>query len=307
MNAAPTSLASVHPPPYGRAGAVRTVPGRVARLGGGMPAPLLMVGAMLSFQLGAAVATGLFSQVGVPATAFLKNAVGGVLLVAIARPNLRRPAAELGWLLAFGIELALMNVAFYEAIQRIPLGVAVTVEFLGPLSVALLHSRRPRDVLWVILAAAGIAIFAGVPTTGGIDAAGLLFAAFAGAGWACYIFTAQRVGRAWEGSQGLAAGMLASAVLLAPLGLGRVGSVSAGSGLTIVALGVLSAALPFSLEMAALRRLTARAYGVLASLEPAIATVVGVLALGQHLHATDALATLLVVTASVGATVEGPA
>jgi inner membrane transporter RhtA len=157
----------------------------------------------------------------------------------------------------------------------------------------------------VVLAGAGIAIFAGLPASGAIDAPGLLFAALAGAGWGCYIFTAQRVGRAWEGSQGLAAGMLASAVLLAPLGVGRIGSVSAGSGLTIVALGVLSAALPFSLEMAALRRLTARAYGVLASLEPAIATVVGVLALGQRLHATDALATLLVVTASVGATVDG--
>ena len=304
VSAAPTSLASIPPSSYGRVAAARAAPARMAQLGGGLPAPLLMVGAMLSFQLGAAVATGLFAQVGVPATAFLKNAVGGLLLVAIARPNLRRPPAELMWLLAFGVELALMNVAFYAAIQRIPLGVAVTVEFLGPLSVALLHSRRLRDVLWVILAAAGIAIFAGLPTSGGIDAAGLLFAVLAGAGWACYIFTAQRVGRAWEGSQGLAAGMLASAVLLAPFGAGRVGSVSAGSGLTIVALGILSAALPFSLEMAALRRLTARAYGVLASLEPAIATVVGVLALGQHLHVTDALATLLVVTASVGATVE---
>ncbi len=200
-----------------------------------------------------------------------------------------------------------MNVAFYAAIQRIPLGVAVTVEFLGPLSVALLHSRRLRDVLWVILAGAGIGIFAGLPASGAIDAAGLLFAVLAGAGWACYIFTAQRVGRAWAGSQGLAAGMLASAVLLAPFGVGRVRSVSAGSGLVIVALGILSAALPFSLEMSALRRLTARAYGVLASLEPAIATVVGVIALGQHLHATDALATLLVVTASVGATIEGSA
>ena len=224
MSAAPTSLASI-PPPYGRGAAARAMPARVAQLGGGLPAPLLMVGAMLSFQLGAAVATGLFAQVGVPATAFLKNAVGGLLLVAIARPNLRRPPAELAWLLAFGIELAIMNVAFYAAIQRIPLGVAVTVEFLGPLSVALLHSRRLRDVLWVILAAAGITIFAGVPTSGGIDVAGLLFAVLAGAGWACYIFTAQRVGRAWEGSQGLAAGMLASAVLLAPLGArpGRIG------------------------------------------------------------------------------------
>ncbi len=207
-----------------------------------------------------------------------------MLLLAIARPNLRRAPAELAWLAIFGIELALMNVLFYEAIERIPLGVAVTVEFVGPLSVALLGSRRPRDVVWVVLAAAGITLFAGMPTGAGIDAAGLVFALLAGTAWACYIFTAQRVGRAWQGSQGLAAGMFASAVLLAPTGLGRMGSVSAGSGLTIVALGILSAALPFSLEMAALRRLTARTYGVLASLEPAIATGVGVVALGQHVR-----------------------
>jgi inner membrane transporter RhtA len=286
------------------AGQVRALSSRVARFGGGAPAPFLMVAAMLSFQLGAAVATGLFSQVGIPATAFLRNAVGGLLLVAVARPNLRRPAAEIAWLGVFGAELALMNLVFYEAIQRIPLGVAVTVEFLGPLSVALLGSRRLRDVVWVVLAGAGIALFAGLPTSGGLSALGLLFALLAGAAWAAYIFTAQRVGRAWAGSQGLAAGMLASAVLLAPTGIGGAASVSATSGLTIVALGVLSAALPFSLEMSALRRLTARAYGVLASLEPAIATVVGVVALGQSLHPSEALATLLVVTASVGATME---
>jgi inner membrane transporter RhtA len=270
-----------------------------------VPAPLLMVAAMLSFQLGAAVATGLFARVGIPATAFLRNLVGGLLLLAIARPSLRRSRAELLWLLAFGVELALMNVVFYEAIKRIPLGVAVTVEFVGPLSVALLQSRRLRDVIWAVLAAVGIALFAGTPTSAGINAAGLFFALLAGAAWACYIFTAQRVGRSWQGSQGLAAGMFVSAILLAPEGLGRVGSVTPGSGLTIVALGILSAALPFGLEMAALRRLTARAYGVLASLEPAIATVVGVAALGQHVRATEVVATLLVVTASVGTTVEG--
>ena len=291
-------------PGVAQAAAVRAASSRVARIGGGAPAPMLMVAAMLSFQLGAAVATGLFSQVGIPATAFLRNAVGGLLLIAVARPNLRRPPAELAWLLVFGMQLAAMNLVFYEAIRRIPLGVAVTVEFLGPLAVALLGSRRLRDVVWVLLAGGGIALFAGLPTSGGLSALGLVFALLAGAAWAGYIFTAQRVGRAWAGSQGLAAGMLASAVLLAPTGVGGVTSVSPSSGLTIAALGVLSAALPFSLEMSALRRLTARAYGVLASLEPAIATVVGVVALGQRLHATEALATLLVVTASVGATVE---
>jgi inner membrane transporter RhtA len=261
-----------------------------------------MIGAMLSFQLGNAVATSLFGQVGVPATAFLRNAVGGLILLAVARPNLRRPPAELLWLVAFGAELALMNTAFYEAIRRIPLGAAVTVEFLGPLTVALLHSRRLLDVVWVSLAAAGVGLFAGAPTSAGLDAAGLLLALLAGAAWASYVLTAQRVGRAWAGSQGLAAGMLASAILLAPLGAGGVGSVSPTAGLTILAIGVLSAALPFSLEMAALRRLTARAYGVMASLEPAIATVIGVAALGQRVRAADVVATLLVVTASAGAT-----
>ena len=294
-----TWLATVHPQPPGPAS--ESTVARVARIGGGMPAPFLMVAAMLSFQLGAAVATSLFSRVGVPATACLRLGVGGVLLLAISRPNLRRPASELIWLVAFGAELAVMNYAFYQALERIPLGVAVTVEFLGPLTVALLHSRRVRDVLWVILAGAGIAIFAG-PSSGSLDPAGLALAALAGAGWAAYILTAQRVGRAWKGSQGLAGGMVVSAILLTPFAAGGVGSVAAGSGLEILALGVLSTALPFSLEMAALRTLTARAYGVLASLEPAIATVVGVVALSQSLHATDVLATLLVVTASVGAT-----
>ncbi|HEY3764535.1 MAG TPA: EamA family transporter [Gaiellales bacterium] len=298
-----SSLQSSLPAFPGR-GTARAVPDRISRLGGGAPAPVLMVAAMVSFQLGAAVATSLFSQVGIPATAFLRNSVGGLLLFAIARPSLRRPAAELAWLLLFGVELALMNLAFYEAIQRIPLGVAVTVEFIGPLSVSLLGSRRLRDVLWVALAAAGIGLFAGLPTSGGLSAAGLLFAILAGAAWAGYIFTAQRVGRAWQGSQGLAAGMLASAVLLAPTGIARIGSVSLWSAAVICLLGILSAALPFSLEMSALRRLTARSYGVLASLEPAIATVVGVIALGQAPHASEAVATLLVVTASVGATVE---
>jgi inner membrane transporter RhtA len=293
------ALATAHPQPSGSA--AQSTVARVARLGGGVPAPLLMVAAMLSFQLGAAVATGLFDRVGVPATACFRLGVGGVLLLAISRPNLRRPASELVWLAVFGAELAVMNLAFYEALNRIPLGVAVTVEFLGPLSVSLVHSRRLRDVLWVILAGIGIAIFAG-PTSQGLDAAGIGLALLAGAGWAAYIFTAQRVGREWKGSQGLACGMVVSAILLIPFGAGGAGSVAAGSGLEIVALGVLSTALPFSLEMAALRSLTARAYGVLASLEPAIATVVGVVALGQSLHATDALATLLVVTASVGAT-----
>jgi inner membrane transporter RhtA len=174
------ALATAHPQPPGPA--PESAAARIARVGGGLPAPFLMVAAMLSFQLGAAVATGLFDRVGVPATACFRLGVGGVLLLAISRPNLRRPASELVWLAVFGAELAVMNLAFYEALSRIPLGVAVTVEFLGPLSVSLVHSRRLRDVLWVILAGSGIAIFAG-PTSQGLDAAGIGLALLAGAGW----------------------------------------------------------------------------------------------------------------------------
>jgi inner membrane transporter RhtA len=268
---------------------------------------MLMITAMLSFQLGAAVATGLFDQIGVPTTAFLRNTVGGLLLAVVARPRLHRPPAELAWLVVFGLQLAVMILAFYAAILRIPLGVAVTIEFVGPLTVALVGSRRPRDIVWVVLAGSGIAIFAGLPTSGSLSTLGIAFALLAGVAWGGYIFTAQRVGRSWSGSEGVAAGILASAVFLAPMGIGGITSVSPSNALTIAALGVLSAALPFSLDMAALRRLTTRAFGILASLEPIIATVVGVAALGQHLHPSDALATLLVVSASIGAATEqGP-
>ena len=142
------SLALIPPSSYGRVAAARAAPARIAQLGSGVPAPLLMVAAMLSFQLGAAVATGLFARVGIPATAFLRNLGRRPAPARDRAPQPAPPPAELLWLVAFGVELALMNVLFYEAIKRIPLGVAVTVEFVGPLSVALLQSRRLRDVIW---------------------------------------------------------------------------------------------------------------------------------------------------------------
>jgi inner membrane transporter RhtA len=280
----------------------RRAAARVA-LGGGLPAPVLLLGAMLSIQCGAALASGLFGRFGVVGTTFLRTAVAAVVLSAIAPPALRgRSRRELAWPLAFGLVLAALNLSFLEALARLPLGVVVTVEFLGPLGLAVALSRRARDVLWVALAGGGVLLFAGAPH-GRLDAAGLAFAAAAGVAWAAYVLLSQRVGSLWPGAQGLAAALLVSAVVLAPVGVPQVGTavLHPGALLLAVALGVLSSALPFALELAALRRLPARAYGVLTSLEPAVASAVGLVVLRQRPGVAEALAALLVVAASIGA------
>jgi inner membrane transporter RhtA len=277
----------------------------LARLGGGLPASSLLIGAIVSMQCGAAVATHLFGQAGVLGTAFLRCGFGAVVLLGVATPRLRdRARHELGWLLVFGLVLACMNSLFYEAIGRIPLGVAVTIEFLGPLTLATVCSRRRRDLVWIALAAAGVAAFAGLPAGGRLDRLGLVLAFAAGACWAIYVLVARRVGSVWQGSEGLAASMAVAAILLAPLGIASGGTRLFDPVLLAeaAAVGVASAAIPFALELAALRRLTPTSYGVLTSLEPAIAGVAGLVLLGQRPHAAAIVAAVLVVTASIGAT-----
>jgi inner membrane transporter RhtA len=277
----------------------------VARLGGGLPASSLLVGAIISMQCGAAVATGLFAHAGVAGTAFMRCSFAAVVLLAVTRPRLRgRSRTDLAWLLVFGVLLAGMNTAFYEAIDRLPLGTAVTIEFLGPLTVATIFSRRRRDLIWIALAAIGVASFAGLPGGASLDRLGLVFAFGAGACWGCYVLVAKRVGRTWAGSEGLAASMTVAAIALAPFGI-----VSGGTGLvdpTLLlegaAVGIFSAAIPFALELSALRRLTATSYGVLTSLEPAIAGTAGLVLLGQRPRAAAIVAAVLVVTASIGIT-----
>jgi inner membrane transporter RhtA len=201
-----------------------------------------------------------------------------------------------------------MNWSIYESIDRIPLGVAVTIEFAGPLAVAVIGSRRPLDGLWIVLAAAGILLLAD-PGGGSVDGLGVLFALTAAVCWAAYIHLSQRTGRAFPGGSGLALAMVVGALVVAPAGFIQGGGALAepdllGSAL-VVALA--SSVLPYSLELEALRRLPAAVFGVLMSLEPAVAALAGLVVLGQDLGARELLAIAMVVVASAGATLRSAA
>jgi inner membrane transporter RhtA len=257
--------------------------------------------AIVSVQVGAATARGLFSSLGVGGTVFVRIAGGALVLALLSRPRLRGYTRDQYVLLVlFGLALAGMNYAFFLAISRIPLGIAVTLEFVGPLSVALFGSRHALDVLWGLLAATGIVLLA--PLTGtSLDPLGVAAGLVAGALWAAYILLNVRVGRAFMGREGLALALIVAAVLLLP------GGVSARKQLLQVhtlivgtVVGLLSSVVPFSLEMEALRRVPARVYGVVISLEPVVATVIGALFLGESLVLRDLAAIGLVTIAAAG-------
>jgi inner membrane transporter RhtA len=269
-----------------------------------VPAPALVLVAIASVQSGAAIAVKLFPSVGAGGAVFLRLAISALVVSAMTRPRWRQlPRAPLTSMLAYGVVLAAMNTSFYLALARIPLGVAVTIEFLGPLGLAVAGSRRPLDAVWVVLAAAGVLLLAG-GLGGHRSVAGIGYAALAAACWAGYILLAQRVGRAVPGLTGLAVALTVGAVLTAPYGIAVAGAslakpASLGRG---AAVAVLSSAVPYSLELAALRRLRAATFGVLMSLEPAMAALSGLLFLGQHLRVREWVAIGCVVVASVGAT-----
>jgi inner membrane transporter RhtA len=274
---------------------------------GGTPLAVgLVVTAVASLQFGAGFAATLFDDLGPVGAAFLRLAIAAVVLVAIWRPPLRgRPAADLRLAVLFGLTLGAMNMAIYSSFHRIPLGIAVTLEFVGPLGVAVAGSRRALDALWIVLAAAGILLLAdGGGTTGGLDALGVVLALAAGVAWAAYIVLSQRIGRAWPGASGLAVAMVVGALLAAPLGIAQAGAnllrpelLAAGA-----AVALASSVIPYSLELEALRRLPARVFGILMSLEPAVAALAGLVVLGQALAPRDWFAIALVVVASAGAT-----
>jgi inner membrane transporter RhtA len=268
-----------------------------------------VLGAIASVQSGAAVATRLFPDVGPGGTVFLRLSISALLLLAFYRPHVRgRTRDELILGVAYGVALGAMNATFYEALSRIPLGVAVTIEFIGPLAVAVLGSRRLVDVVWVVLAGLGVALL----TTGGgghIDAVGFVFALLAGGFWAAYIVLAQRVGRVFPGATGLTVGLCVAAVIVTPLGL-ACGGTRLWNGEVLArgaAVAVLSSAVPYTLEIFALRRMRTSVFGVLMSLEPAMAALSGLIFLGQHLSGREWLAIACVVAASVGAVRSAPA
>lgn len=274
-------------------------PGLIART----PSAGLVVGAIASVQFGSAIAATLFAQVGPAGSVLLRLVSATIVLMAVWRPPIRgRSRRELGLAALFGLVLAAMNLSFYAAIHRIPLGIAVSIEFVGPLGVAVAGSRRKLDFLWVGLAAAGILAL----TNGnghGVDALGVILALTAAAMWATYILVNARVGQAFPGGTGLALAMCVATVLVLPAGIAAGGShlLDPRSLELGAAVGMLSSAIPYTFEMEALRRIAVPVFGVLMSIEPAMAALAGFIVLGQGLGIRALLGIALVVAASVGA------
>lgn len=257
---------------------------------------------MASVQSGASVAKTLFPLAGVGGTVALRVGFGTLLLCLVLRPwRLRPPRASWLPLLVYGVSLGTMNGLFYQALERLPIGIAVAVEFIGPLTLAVLTSRRAVDLLWIALAAAGLALLLPLLHRTHLDPTGILFALGAGACWALYILSGRKVGHQL-GAQGVALGSLIAAALIVPLGLIGAPAVILSRAVLLrgLAVGALSTALPYSLEMIALARLPTRSFSVMMSLEPAVGAVSGLLFLDERLAATQWIAIVLVIAASIG-------
>jgi inner membrane transporter RhtA len=268
----------------------------------------MVVGSIISVQSGAALATTLFDEVGPWGAVLLRAGLGALALLTLTFRELQLPRGrQLREVVLFGAILAAVNLTFYEALDRLPLGVAVTLEFVGPLGVAVLGSRRPRDLIWVALAAAGIVLLSD-GGSGGADTLGVVLALAAGCGWGLYIVQSARLGRIYPGLGGLTFAMLIAAVIVVPFGVAQGGGEFASASVLVAGLGVglLSAAIPYALELEALRRLPNAVFGVLMSLEPAAAALIGFLALSQDLAPVEIIAIGLVVAASAGALRSAP-
>ena len=281
-----------------------------------MPPSVLVLTGVVSVQVGAGLAARLFTQIPPAAVTALRLWTAAALMaVAGARPlrqNLaglvrRRSWRDAAVVAAFGLTLAVMNYSIYQAFARIPLGIAVTIEFLGPLAVAVVTSRRLIDLLWVALAGAGVALLTGAGNLAGaghgIDLVGLAFALLAGTAWAAYIILSRATGRRFPGASGLTIAMLVAAVVIVPVGVtaGR-GALLRPSILAIgLAIGLLSSIIPYTLELEALRRVPARVFGIWMSLEPAVAALVGLVMLGQALTVSEWAAIVCVMVACAGA------
>jgi inner membrane transporter RhtA len=263
----------------------------------------LVLAGGLSVQFGGALAVTLMPRAGALGVVALRLLVAAVVLLVVCRPRLRgHSRADWGTVVVFGITMAAMNGLFYQAVARIPLGPAVTLEVLGPLALSVLASRRAINLVWAGLALAGVFLLGG-GGFGALDPVGVAFALGAGAMWAAYIVFSARTGRRFPQADGLALAMAVGALLFLPLGIAESGAkladpVTLGLG---AAVALLSSVLPYTLELLALRRLPASTFAVLMSLEPAIAATAGFFVLGQALSATEAAAIALVIAASMGA------
>ena len=270
-----------------------------------VPPQFLLLGGIASVQFGAALASKLFAQAGPGGVVLLRLALAAFMLMLAVRPRLRgRTRSDYLAVLAYGLILGTMNWSFYEALSRLPIGVAVTIEFTGPLAVAIGGSRRAIDGVWVLCAGAGVVLLAVHGDSHDITAAGVVLALIAGACWAGYILVSQRVGRTWAQVDGLALALCVGTLVVIPVGIVQGGSALLRPSVLLggAAVAILSSILPYSLELIALRRLAAATFGLLMSLEPAVAAAAGMLVLGQPLRLVTAVAIILVVVASVGTT-----
>jgi len=267
-----------------------------------VPAWSLAVASMLSVQLGAALSTRLFPAVGPVGTVWLRLSVAAVVFLLIARPPLHKLRGG-GWRtpLLLGVMTAVMTTFFVLAIDRIPLGTVVAIEFLGPLGVAVVRSGGRRGLVWPALALLGVLLLT-EPWTGDIDPLGVLYAALAAVGWAAYIVLTQQVGDQFSGLQGLALTMPVAALTTAVIGVPQaIGGITPAVLAAAIGLAVLLPIVPFALELLALRRLTAAAFGTLMALEPGIATLIGGVVLAQVPELWQLLGVALVVVAGIGA------
>jgi inner membrane transporter RhtA len=261
----------------------------------------MILGTSASIQVAAALASTQFDRLGPAGASSVRFAFGAVVLLLLVRPSWRRRSAAT-WtaIVAYGVSLAVLNLSYFAAIDRIPLGIAVSLAFVGPLAMAFATSHRRRDVGFALLAAAGVATLGGIDRPGSI--LGIVLALVAGFAWTGVAYAGRSLGRQTRGVDGLALALPVAALLTLPFGLVRLGRLDAPAAATMLVVAVGGLILPFALELEGLRRLEPGTVAVVYSVDPAIAAAVGFLALGQRLTAPQLLGLAAVVAASVGAT-----
>jgi inner membrane transporter RhtA len=269
---------------------------------GAIPPTALVLLGIVSVQIGSALAKHLFREAGRFGTVALRLFFAATVLMLLWRPSLRMNRRAWTVVLGYGVILVSMNLCFYQALSRIPLGIAVTIEFLGPLAVALAGSRRWLDVFWALLAAGGVVLL--MEGRGDFNLAGFLFALAAGICWGVYILVGAALGRHTTQGNGLALAMAVAALVAVPFGVVTAGKALVAPWVAVRGLGValLSSVIPYSLELEALRKIPPRVFGILMSVEPAMAALIGVVVLQESLHWSQWFAVLCVVAASAGAT-----
>ncbi|NJN86384.1 MAG: EamA family transporter [Leptolyngbyaceae cyanobacterium SL_7_1] len=282
--------------------------GQIRSLTGSIPPSGLVLLSCLSAQVGTAIATFMFSSIGSMGTVFVCKAIATLWLLAIWRPRWRNHSRQ-DYLLVglFGLAMAGMSLAFFGAVSRVPLGVASTLEFLGPLGVALLGSRRPLDLVWVGLAAGGVCLLSPLNGNTSLDPLGVALALLSGVCWAGYILLSVPAGRAFPGGAGLALSMTVATLILLPPGVLQAGTALLDSKVLLLGVGAafLGTIVTYSLEFKALKTVPPRVFGILMSIEPAIAALVGLLILGEQLQLQSLMAIGLVVMAAIGVTLFG--